>query len=81
MKVSRKKDRNKKFFGKLMATIILVIGGVVMLLPFLFMVSSSFKKPMDIFASPIKWIPDYWYPDNYKYIFSKDNSIFLIRKD
>ncbi len=78
MKVSRKKDRNKKFFGKLMATIILVIGGVVMLLPFLFMVSSSFKKPMDIFASPIKWIPDYWYPDNYKYIFSKDNSIFLM---
>jgi multiple sugar transport system permease protein len=56
-------------------TILLGAGALLMIIPFLFMLSSSFKTPMDIFARPVKWIPPYWYPDNYKYILIHDNSI------
>jgi multiple sugar transport system permease protein len=60
---------------KALYTILLGAGALLMIIPFLFMLSSSFKTPMDIFARPIKWIPPYWYPDNYKYILTHDNAI------
>ena len=47
-----------------------------MIMPFAFMLSTAFKTPADFFVRPIKWIPDYWYPDNFKYVLSSDNSIF-----
>jgi multiple sugar transport system permease protein len=60
---------------KVICTLLWGAGALLMVTPFLFMLSSSFKMPMDIFARPIKWIPGYWYPNNYKYILSYDNVI------
>lgn len=77
MRIKKSHNRKKKI-GKIIATILFAAGGICMLLPFLFMISSSFKTPMDIFARPVKWIPSYWYPDNYKYIFSQERSILLM---
>ncbi len=39
--------------------------GLIMLLPFLWMISSSFKSPGEILAVPIKWIPTEIYYENY----------------
>ncbi len=40
-----------------MKTIILAIIGIVMLMPVVWMVSTSFKVEGDVFAFPIQWIP------------------------
>ncbi len=40
-------------------------GAVVMIMPFLWLVSSSFKPENDIFIFPPKWIPNPWRPQNY----------------
>lgn len=36
----------------------LVVGSIVFSAPFLWLVSSSFKGPQEIFAIPIRWVPD-----------------------
>jgi len=59
-------------------TIFIGLISVTMLVPFLWMISASFKKPVDLWNFPIEWIPKYWYPDNYKYIFSGDSKIALM---
>lgn len=40
----------------------------IMLIPFAWMVSASFKPRTEIFTTPIKWIPDYLYLGNYETI-------------
>lgn len=45
---------------------VLIIGiSLVMITPFLWMLSASMKTTADVLVLPIKWIPDYFYPDNY----------------
>lgn len=43
---------------------------IVMILPFLWMISTSFKSPSEVFSIPIKWIPEDFNFDNYKKAFS-----------
>lgn len=38
---------------------------IVMILPFLWMISTSFKSPAEVFSIPIKWIPENFNFDNY----------------
>lgn len=45
--------------------IILTITSAFMVLPFIWMVSSSLKAEHEIFGFPIKWIPDKFYWSNY----------------
>lgn len=49
-----------------------------MLLPFAWMISASFKLPVDIWNFPVDWIPDYWYPDNYLYVFNMSVSVLRL---
>lgn len=42
---------------KLLLTCILAGFGITMVLPFLWMLSTSFKFPIDVFNYPIEWIP------------------------
>ncbi|MBI3962118.1 MAG: carbohydrate ABC transporter permease [Deinococcus sp.] len=35
------------------------------LVPFLWMLSASFKRPQDVLVLPIRWIPQVWQPGNY----------------
>jgi multiple sugar transport system permease protein len=35
------------------------------IVPFLWMVSASFKRPEDVLTIPIEWIPPVWQPGNY----------------
>ncbi len=57
--------RNGEFWWRVFIWVVLVLGSMVMILPFLWLLSSSFKPEMDIFLFPPKWIPDPWRPQNY----------------
>ena len=57
--------------------IILTIAGVTMILPFIWMLSASFKQEVEIFAFPIHWIPENPTLDNLKAIFSKNYNFAL----
>ncbi|MGQ9600730.1 MAG: carbohydrate ABC transporter permease [Anaerolineae bacterium] len=39
---------------------------VISLIPFLWMISASFKRPEDVLTIPIQWIPAVWQPQNYR---------------
>lgn len=51
------------------AFIVLVIGSLIMIFPFVWMMLSSFKTPEDVFAYPPKWIPSEWKFTNFKAVF------------
>lgn len=42
----------------LLLTIMLLLAGIVMVLPFLWMITTSFSTPQDVFRFPVKWIPN-----------------------
>lgn len=44
---------------------IIYLGALIMVLPFLWMVSTSLKQPSEIFTVPIQWIPKSLYIQNY----------------
>ncbi len=43
----------------------LIAGSIVALIPFLWMLTSSFKEPARVFAQPPQWIPSPWLWSNY----------------
>ncbi len=51
--------------AKILKSLIIYFGAFTMLLPFLWMLSTSLKPPEEIFVSPIKWLPSYPYIKNY----------------
>lgn len=55
---------------KSVVTLITLVIGIIMVLPFLWMISSSFKNSADIFQFPIRWIPKKWDFMNYKTVWS-----------
>ena len=57
--------RNSEFWWRASIWVALVIGSALMIMPFLWLVSSSFKPENDIFIFPPKWIPDPWRPQNF----------------
>lgn len=52
----------------MMALIIVVT--ILMVVPFFWMISASFKTERDVMAIPIQWIPKYFYIDNYLKVLS-----------
>jgi multiple sugar transport system permease protein len=50
---------------KTVVTILLFIGAVAMMLPVVWMISTSFKTRTDVFAVPPIWIPDPLHLENY----------------
>jgi|WetSurMetagenome_2_1015567.scaffolds.fasta_scaffold61335_2 multiple sugar transport system permease protein len=57
------KTRRQVQTGILFAVLLMV--GIFMLLPFLWMLSTSFKTDKSIFEYPIQWIPKHFYWNNY----------------
>jgi multiple sugar transport system permease protein len=56
-KKSKKLDRRMGRSRMIALYVVLTLGSVMMLLPFIWMVSTSFKVENDIFSIPINWIP------------------------
>lgn len=51
--------------SRLAAHILLAVGALLMIMPFLWMISTSFKSFADSMSVPPKWLPVDWHPDNY----------------
>ncbi|THF84463.1 carbohydrate ABC transporter permease [Cohnella fermenti] len=56
---------------KLIYTILMLAAGLVFLLPFLWMLSTSMKPEVDVFIYPVEWIPKHWQAaENYAKVWS-----------
>ncbi len=67
--------RNKRN-ERIVNTIFLIIAilvAVIMIVPFLWMLSASFKLKNEIFSVPIQWIPKTFHLDNYDEVLNKIN--------
>ena len=56
---------------KLLFTLLATLIAFIMVLPFVWMVSSSFKLKNEIFVKPITWIPRQFHLDNYQTVLSQ----------
>ncbi|KOP68341.1 sugar ABC transporter ATP-binding protein [Bacillus sp. FJAT-18019] len=70
--------------SKLIWTIVMALIGVLFILPFVWMLSTSFKPETDVFKFPIEWIPKHWNAvENYRTVWSGQfvryywNSIYI----
>ena len=55
--VTNKSSRRRPRWGQLVLHLVLIAGSLVMLLPFIWMLSTSLKNPPEIFTFPPTWIP------------------------
>lgn len=62
--------KDKGIIIKIFFTVIIAAFALTMITPFLWMLSASMKLPLDVMELPIKWIPEYFYPDNYKEVWN-----------
>lgn len=76
MRTNKKMAKNKKSESvsrkilRLIMTLLIIGLTVVMIIPFIWMISASFKTQADVMRIPIEWIPKYFYIDNYKQVLS-----------
>jgi ABC-type glycerol-3-phosphate transport system permease component len=63
-------QRFQRRLGQASAYILLTLGGIVMMVPFAWLISSSLKSPQDIFVIPPEWIPADPQWSNYKEVMS-----------
>jgi multiple sugar transport system permease protein len=59
------------YWGKTLLYIILLLGIVIVILPFLWMLSASLKSNNEVFAFPIQWVPKVIRWVNYREIWQK----------
>lgn len=63
---------------KLALTVIMFAISILFLLPFIWMLVTSFKAESDVFKYPIEWIPHTWHAaQNYKEVWFGDNPFWL----
>ncbi len=65
--------KKKSKFGKVILFIVCCLVAFVMVVPFVWMLSASFKLKNEIFSIPIRWIPEVFHMDNYETIMEKIN--------
>ncbi|RJX38790.1 carbohydrate ABC transporter permease [Paenibacillus pinisoli] len=64
----------KKGLFQSAATLVMLFFGILMVVPFLWMISTSFKTPAEVFQYPIKWIPADLRWDHHIKVWTGDNS-------
>jgi multiple sugar transport system permease protein len=64
---------------KLIMTVIMILIGIAFLMPFLWMISASFKVEKDVLTYPIQWIPKNWNViENYKEVWTGSMPFLLL---
>lgn len=51
-------SRRRKLAGAAIRYALMILVGIVFVLPFAWMISTSFKQPTQIYEIPLRWIPD-----------------------
>jgi multiple sugar transport system permease protein len=65
-------NKPKKFsIGKMMRYLAVILVSLTMVLPFIWMLSSSLKLESEIFGLPIKWIPETFHWSNYQKVWTR----------
>lgn len=72
------KARNFQFakMRKLIITVIMCFFGLLMITPFIWMISTSFKTESQVFTVPVQWIPEQFHWDAHKRVWFGENSFF-----
>lgn len=63
--------RSRERLGNAGLYLLLAVLLVVVMMPFIWMLSSSFKNNVDVLSVPIQWIPRHWQFANYKEIWTR----------
>ena len=61
--------KRRAILGKIIVYFLLVVGAIVFLVPFIWMLSTSVKPPEEVYIFPPKWIPSRFVWENYVKIF------------
>lgn len=69
----KKKKNGLALFLSIVKYTVVIASSLTMILPFLWMLSSSFKDSLEVFNFPIQWIPQNLKLENYSYIWNKAN--------
>ncbi|MDQ0058759.1 carbohydrate ABC transporter permease [Paenibacillus harenae] len=71
---SMNRKRNKsEIMNRAVAYVFLIIGALIMTVPFLWMLSTSLKEPGLVFEMPPRWIPENIIWDNYKVVLTESD--------
>ena len=62
--------RTKQLIIRIIVTVVVGIFALSMIVPFLWMLSASMKRPLDVMKLPIEWIPKYFYIKNYQSVWN-----------
>lgn len=65
------KKRQKELLANGLTYIFLLLCALMALMPFAWMLTSSFKQTNQVFTYPMKWLPEQWEWENYIKIFQK----------
>lgn len=68
-----RKRRNSEIINKTVAYVFLIIGALIMTVPFLWMLSTSLKEPGLVFEMPPRWIPENIIWDNYRIVLTESD--------
>ncbi|MCR2805425.1 carbohydrate ABC transporter permease [Paenibacillus soyae] len=60
--------------GTWVTTVVMLAIGLLMLLPFFWMISTSFKSPGEVFVFPIQWIPETFRLDHHQAVWVGEQS-------
>ncbi|MFR3165815.1 MAG: carbohydrate ABC transporter permease [Hungatella sp.] len=69
----KKEKTGLALFLSIVKYTVVIASSLTMILPFLWMLSSSFKDSLEVFNFPIQWIPQNLKLKNYSYIWNKAN--------
>jgi ABC-type glycerol-3-phosphate transport system permease component len=61
----------KRLGTRLVVNVILLVGVYLLAMPYVFMVTSTFKPNSELFALPVRILPDNLFLENYRYLFSE----------
>jgi multiple sugar transport system permease protein len=73
MSERQKKKKTNEQIRKTIAYLFLLIGALVMAIPFLWMLSTSLKEQGVVFDMPPKWIPEHFEWSNYVFVLTEAN--------
>lgn len=65
--------KKKKPIIKILTNVLIIIGAICMMIPFVWMISTSLKDPTKVYELPIKWIPENPNFENYTRLFTEYN--------
>ena len=64
-----KQKKLRKDPTNVVGSIVILIGSLIMIFPFIWMILSSFKTVADVYSYPPKWLPSEWNLNNFKKVF------------